>query len=97
VSLHRETNLIMITDTTANIRRLLDILKLADVKVALDELQIIPIRNADAQEAGRAPEPDVLHRPPAHGRGGFGLNVPPPPPLPAVPGAPRSRVSPVPI
>ncbi|HEX6775007.1 MAG TPA: secretin N-terminal domain-containing protein, partial [Methylomirabilota bacterium] len=40
VNLHRETNLIMITDTTANIRRLLDILKLADVKVALDELQI---------------------------------------------------------
>jgi hypothetical protein len=40
----------MITDTTANIRRLLDILKLADVKVALDELQIIPIRNADRPE-----------------------------------------------
>ena len=42
VSLHRETNLIMITDTTANIRRLLDILKLADVKVALDELRSFP-------------------------------------------------------
>src|SRR5215813_6735017 len=34
VTLHRETNLVIITDTTANIRRLLDILKLADVKVA---------------------------------------------------------------
>jgi general secretion pathway protein D len=87
VSLHRETNLIMITDTTANIRRLLDILKLADVKVALDELQIIPIRNADAQELAV-----LLNQMFATGRlrtvaSAIGLNVPPPP-LPAVPGAP---------
>ena len=87
VSLHRETNLIMITDTMANIRRLLDILKLADVKVALDELQIIPIRNADAQELSV-----LLNQMFATGRlrtaaAAFGLNVPPPP-LPAVPGAP---------
>ncbi len=87
VNLHRETNLIMITDTTANIRRLLDILKLADVKVALDELQIIPIRNADAQELAV-----LLNQMFATGRlrtvaSAIGLNVPPPP-LPAVPGAP---------
>jgi general secretion pathway protein D len=50
VTSHRETNLLIITDTAANIRRLLDILKLADVQVALDELQVIPIKNADAQE-----------------------------------------------
>jgi general secretion pathway protein D len=50
VTSHRETNLLIITDTGANIRRLLDILKLADVQVALDELQVIPIKNADAQE-----------------------------------------------
>jgi len=50
VSSHRETNLLIITDTGANIRRLLEILKLADVRVALDELQVIPIKNADAQE-----------------------------------------------
>lgn len=87
VSLHRETNLIIITDTSANIRRLLDILKLADVKVALDELQIIPIRNADAQELAV-----LLNQMFATGRlrtaaAAFGLNVAPPPP-PAVPGAP---------
>ncbi|HEV2056599.1 MAG TPA: type II secretion system secretin GspD [Methylomirabilota bacterium] len=50
VTSHRETNLLIITDTASNIRRLLDILKLADVQVALDELQVIPIKNADAQE-----------------------------------------------
>jgi general secretion pathway protein D len=50
VTSHRETNLLIITDTAANIRRLLDILKLADVQVALDELQVVPIKNADAQE-----------------------------------------------
>jgi general secretion pathway protein D len=90
VSLHRETNLIMITDTTANIRRLLDILKLADVKVALDELQIIPIRNADAQELSV-----LLNQMFSTGRlrtvaSAIGLNVPPPP-LPAVPGAPPQQ------
>jgi general secretion pathway protein D len=50
VTSHRETNLLIITDTAANIRRLLEILKLADVQVALDELQVIPIKYADAQE-----------------------------------------------
>ena len=88
VSLHRETNLIIITDTSANIRRLLDILKLADVKVALDELQIIPIRNADAQELAV-----LLNQMFSTGRlrtaaAAFGLSVPPPPPAPPVPGAP---------
>ncbi len=87
VSLHRETNLIIITDTSANIRRLLDILKLADVKVALDELQIIPIKNADAQELSV-----LLNQMFSTGRlrtaaAAFGLAVTPPP-LPAVPGAP---------
>lgn len=87
VTLHRETNLIIITDTSANIRRLLDILKLADVQVALDELQIIPIRNADAQELAV-----LLNQMFSTGRlrtaaAAFGLNVAPPPP-PAPPGAP---------
>jgi general secretion pathway protein D len=93
VSLHRETNLIMITDTSANIRRLLDILKLADVKVALDELQIIPIRNADAQELSV-----LLNQMFSTGRlrtaaAAFGLAVTPPP-LPAVPGAPPQARAP---
>jgi len=86
VNLHRETNLIMITDTSANIRRLLDILKLADVKVSVDELQIIPIRNADAQELAA-----LLNQMFSTGRlrtaaAALGLPVAPPPP--PVPGAP---------
>jgi len=93
VSLHRETNLIMITDTSANIRRLLDILKLADVKVALDELQIIPIRNADAQELAL-----LLNQMFATGRlrtaaSALGFNVAPPP-FPAAPGAPPQPLPP---
>jgi general secretion pathway protein D len=90
VTLHRETNLIMITDTSANIRRLLEILKLADVKVALDELQIIPIRNADAQELAL-----LLNQMFSTGRlrtaaAALGFNVAPPP-LPSAPGAPPQQ------
>jgi general secretion pathway protein D len=86
VSLHRETNLIMITDTSANIRRLLDILKLADVKVSVDELQIIPIRNADAQELAA-----LLNQMFSTGRlrsAATALGIPTAPPPPPVPGAP---------
>src|SRR6266511_2495843 len=50
IAAHRETNLLILTDTAANIRRLLDIVKLIDVEVALDEPQIIQIKHADAQE-----------------------------------------------
>jgi general secretion pathway protein D len=92
VTMHRETNLVIITDTSANIRRLLDILKLADVQVALDELQIIPIRNADAQELAV-----LLNQMFATGRlrtaaAALGLNVTPPPaPLPpGTPAPPRA-------
>jgi general secretion pathway protein D len=47
---HRETNILVITDAASNIRRLLDIVRLVDVEVALEELQIIPIRYADAAD-----------------------------------------------
>src|SRR3990172_2695977 len=47
---HRETNLLIITDSASNIRRLLDIVKLVDVEVTLEELQVIPVKHADAQE-----------------------------------------------
>ncbi|MBI3030558.1 MAG: type II secretion system secretin GspD [Candidatus Rokubacteria bacterium] len=47
---HRETNLLIITDSASNIRRLLEIVKLVDVEVALEELQVIPVKHADAQE-----------------------------------------------
>ncbi len=87
VAAHRETNLLIITDTAANIRRVLDILKLVDVEVAVDELQIIPIRNADASELAQ-----LLNQMFASGRLRAGAAVPglpaPPAPPPTPPGAP---------
>jgi len=50
---NRETNVLIITDAASNIRRVLDIVKLVDVQVSLDELQIIPISFADATEVDR--------------------------------------------
>jgi general secretion pathway protein D len=47
---HRETNVLIITDTASNVRRLLDIIRLVDVQVAQEELQIIPIQFADAAD-----------------------------------------------
>jgi general secretion pathway protein D len=47
---NRETNVLIITDSVANVRRVLDIVKLVDVPVALDEVQIIPVAFADATE-----------------------------------------------
>ena len=47
---NRETGVLIITDTASNVSRLLDIIKLVDVEVALDELQIIPLQYADAAE-----------------------------------------------
>jgi len=85
LSAHHDTNVLILTDTAANIRRLLDILKPVDVEDAGDEPQVIPLKHADAQElapvllqlftsrrlrAGGAPA-------------GFGASG-----LPAVPGAP---------
>jgi general secretion pathway protein D len=50
IAAHRETNLLILTDTAANIRRLLDMLHLVDVEVALNELQIIALKHSDALE-----------------------------------------------
>lgn len=47
---HRETNVLVITDTASNIQRLLEIVSLVDVEVALDELSITPLRFADAAD-----------------------------------------------
>ena len=47
---HRETNVLIITDTASNISRLLDIIRLVDVQVAQEELQIIPVTYADSAE-----------------------------------------------
>jgi general secretion pathway protein D len=47
---NRETGVLIVTDSASNVARLLDIIKLVDVEVALDELQIIPLQYADATE-----------------------------------------------
>jgi general secretion pathway protein D len=47
---NRETNVLVITDSVANVRRVLDIIKLVDIQVSLDEVQIIPVSFADAAE-----------------------------------------------
>jgi len=47
---NRETSVLIITDSASNIARLLDIIKLVDVEVAIDELQIIPLQYADAAD-----------------------------------------------
>ncbi len=87
---HPETNLLVITDAAANIRRLLEIIKLVDVEVALGELQVIPLTFADAQELA-----NILNQLFAPGRlrppGPPGVSIPPPPRVPgAPPGVPRS-------
>jgi general secretion pathway protein D len=53
ITAHRDTNLLVITDVAGNIRRLLDIVKLLDVDVASNELQIIQLKHADAQEVAQ--------------------------------------------
>jgi general secretion pathway protein D len=47
---NRETGVLIITDSASNIARLLDIIKLVDVEISVDELQIIPLSYADATE-----------------------------------------------
>jgi general secretion pathway protein D len=86
VSAHRETNLLILTDTASNVRRLLDIVKVMDVPVALEEPQIIPLQHADAQDLAQ-----LLNQMFASGRarGGAGAVVAPGvPSAPLPPGAP---------
>jgi general secretion pathway protein D len=85
---HPQTNLLIITDTAANVRRLLDIVKLTDVQVALEEIQIIVLKHADAQEMAQLLTQLFATgrlRPAAVGAPGA---PPPPPAAPAAPGAP---------
>ena len=89
---HRETNVLIITDTASNMRRLLDIVRLVDVQVAQEELQIIPIRFADAADLA-----NILNQLFASGR--IPTTAPGTPPVPtlqpgvappALPGAPAA-------
>jgi general secretion pathway protein D len=82
LSAHRDANLLLITDTAANVRRLLDVLKLADVPAGTEELKIIPIQHADAQELAQ-----LLGQIFATGRARVGPPAAPAPP--PAPGAPR--------
>ena len=84
VSAHRETNLLILTDTASNIRRVLEILKVMDVPVALEEPQIIPLQHADAQELAQLLTQFFLSRM----RGGAAIASPPVPGVPPAPGAP---------
>jgi general secretion pathway protein D len=81
---NRETNVLIITDAASNIRRVLDIIKLVDVQVSLDELQIIPVSFADATEVAT-----ILNQLFAGGRLRASVGVPGIPTAPApAPGAP---------
>jgi general secretion pathway protein D len=83
---NRETGVLVITDSASNIARLLDIIKLVDVEVAIDELQIIPLQYADAVEMA-----NILNQLFQSGRlRSGGVAGVPAPPAPAVPGAPAA-------
>src|SRR5438094_5593048 len=81
---NRETNVLIITDAASNIRRGLAIIKLVDVQVSLDELQIIPVSFADAAEVAT-----ILNQLFAGGRLRASVGVPgiPTTPTPGAPGA----------
>jgi general secretion pathway protein D len=83
ITAHRETNLLILTDTVSNIRRLLEMLELVDVEVALNELQIIALKHADAQELAQLLAQLFVAR-------GTGAAPGAPPPPPALPGAPAA-------
>jgi general secretion pathway protein D len=81
---HRETNVLIITDAASNVARLLDIVRLVDVQVAQEELQIIPISYADAGELAT-----ILTQLFASGRvRATAPGTPPVPQAPPTPGAP---------
>jgi general secretion pathway protein D len=86
---HRETNVLIITDAASNVSRLLDIIRLVDVQVAQEELQIIPISYADAGELAT-----ILTQLFASGRVRFTAPGTPPAPTPVAPPQPGVPVPP---
>jgi general secretion pathway protein D len=83
---HRETNVLIVTDTASNVSRLLEIIRLVDVQVAQEELQIIPITYADSADLAA-----ILTQLFASGRvrsTAPGTPPAPAPPTPVAPGAP---------
>jgi general secretion pathway protein D len=86
---HRETNVLIITDAASNVSRLLDIIRLVDVQVAQEELQIIPISYADAGELAT-----ILTQLFASGRVRFATPGAPTAPAPPQPGVPAPSAAP---
>jgi general secretion pathway protein D len=86
---HRETNVLIITDAASNVTRLLDIIRLVDVQVAQEELQIVPISYADAGELAT-----ILTQLFASGRVRFAAPGAPPTPAPPQPGVPVPPAAP---
>lgn len=87
---HRETNVFILTDTASNVARLLDIVRLVDVQTALEELQIVPIKFADATQLAT-----ILNQLFASGRvRSQAAGVPPVVTAPPVPGAPPALGAP---
>jgi general secretion pathway protein D len=87
---HRETNVLIVTDTASNVARLLEIIRLVDVQVAQEELQIIPITYADAAELSA-----ILTQLFASGRvRSTAPGTPPAPAPPTPPGAPGAPAPP---
>jgi general secretion pathway protein D len=88
---NRETGVLIITDSASNIARLLDIIRLVDVEVAIDELQIIPLQYADAADLA-----NILNQLFQSGRLRGGAGAAPgalpvaPVPAPVAPGAPAA-------
>jgi general secretion pathway protein D len=87
ITAHRETNLLILTDTVANIRRLLDMLQLVDVEVALNELQIFSLKHADAQELAQLLAQLFIARQAGAPAGPAAPGAPLPAPPPVLPGA----------
>jgi general secretion pathway protein D len=77
---NRESNILIITDTASNVRRLLDIIRLVDVEVILEEVQIIPVQYADATELAQ-----ILNQIFGSGRTGPAPSGLPPAPSPPAP------------
>jgi general secretion pathway protein D len=91
---NRENNVLIITDTASNIRRLLDIVRLVDVEISTEEIQIIPVHYADAAELAQ-----LLTQIFAAGRlrgtpTGASPTPPPAPVAPPTPGAPPQPAAP---
>jgi general secretion pathway protein D len=86
---HRETNVLILTDAASNVSRLLDIIRLVDVQVAQEELQIIPISYADAGELAA-----ILTQLFASGRVRFVAPGAPPAPAPVAPPTPGAPAPP---